>query len=445
MGWLEQLQPAEFRNVPFHVDTIEVTFGDNTVLREYPFQDLPTVFRMGEGVEEIKFSAYVIGDDYIEQREALRKVLTGEGVLIHPTAGAIRVYVHGKPTIKESPTAEGGMARFDLTFVRAEARRYPVGVANTESQATEAALDASQAAQDQFKLDWSLLSVPGWAANGAIKNLTASLDGVWGQLKTVQTGLGDYSNGVIGGFQQMRANLGDLVRVPQQLASEIANLFNLPSDLSAATAAAFRDAFSWGFDLDKKLVRNDFESFVIPEPASSGHAGGSGDAGLVIYGTGDPVALATDSTARQQLVRLTAASDQLFESLATASYVRALAATELSGYDEALTLRRAVHEQCTRLLTEASGLSPTKGLSATAWHNAMARLHTAALADLHARSRDLVRLTSYTPTGWEPVWFISYKLFGTVAYADEIMAMNPHIRHPLLVRPGRALRIMRHD
>jgi prophage DNA circulation protein len=54
-------------------------------------------------------------------------------------------------------------------------------------------------------------------------------------------------------------------------------------------------------------------------------------------------------------------------------------------------------------------------------------------------------LTTYTPESWQPVWYVSYRLFGTIAWADEIMAMNPHIRHPLLVPPGKALRIVRHE
>ena len=61
-----------------------------------------------------------------------------------------------------------------------------------------------------------------------------------------------------------------------------------------------------------------------------------------------------------------------------------------------------------------------------------------------ARSRDLVRLTTFTPEAWMPVWVISYRLFGTAEYADDILAMNPHITHPLLVPPGRALRVARH-
>ena len=40
--------------------------------------------------------------------EALRQVLTGEGELVHPTAGTIRVFVAGKYSIKEAPAAEGG-------------------------------------------------------------------------------------------------------------------------------------------------------------------------------------------------------------------------------------------------------------------------------------------------------------------------------------------------
>lgn len=182
----------------------------------------------------------------------------------------------------------------------------------------------------------------------------------------------------------------------------------------------------------------------MPASASSGHAG-VGDAGLVLYGAGDAGALGLGSAASLQLAQLTAASDQLFETLAISGYVQAAAATELEGYDQALELRRAVNDQCTRLLMDASTQSAPAGLTATSWHGAMQALHSAALADLQARSRGLVSLSSYTPQGWEPVWLISYKLFGTADYADEIMAMNPQLRHPLLAPPGKPLRIVRHD
>ncbi|MES2941965.1 MAG: DNA circularization N-terminal domain-containing protein [Pseudomonadota bacterium] len=444
MGWLEQLRPASFRGVPFQVHTIEETGGDNIVLREYPFQDLPTVFRMGEGVKDIKFSAYVIGDDYIEQREALKEALTGEGMLMHPTGGAMQVYVVGRYSVKEAPTDEGGMARFELTFVRADARRYPVGVANTGSQAGSAAAAASAAAQEQFAVGFKTAGLPGWVGVRVLANLNAALDGVWGQLKAVQLGVSDFSNQLIGGYQALRTNLNELVSTPRALAGEIAMLFELPSEIDGALARDFQNAFAWAFDLSSKQDRSDFETVVIPASASSGHAG-VGDAGLVIYGAGAGEALGLGGPARVQLDQMTAVCDQLFETLAVCGYVQAAAVLELTDYDEALIMRRAVNDQCTRLLAEASTQAAPVALTATSWHGAVQQLQTAALADLQARSRDLVRLTTYTPQAWEPVWVVSYKLFGTADWADEILTMNPHIEHALLVPPGRSLRIVRHD
>ena len=79
MTWLDQLQRASFRGVPFQVDTIDHSAGDNVVMREYPFQDLPTVFRMGEAAEEIKLSAYVIGDRVFHQKFGYGEVMAIEG------------------------------------------------------------------------------------------------------------------------------------------------------------------------------------------------------------------------------------------------------------------------------------------------------------------------------------------------------------------------------
>lgn len=193
MSWIDLLQPASFRGVPFQVDAIEHQAGDNVVLREYPFQDLPTVFRMGEAAEEIKFSAYVIGDDYMDLRDRLREVLTGEGVLIHPTAGTMRVFVAGKYALKENPTAEGGIARFDLTFVRAEVRRYPTGVSNAPQTAKDKATAAKAASVDAFAAGFDLTGKPGWVADRVVARVTDSVSAAWDTMSTVTSGLGDFS------------------------------------------------------------------------------------------------------------------------------------------------------------------------------------------------------------------------------------------------------------
>lgn len=138
MNWVDQLQMASWRGVPFKTDSLEFVVGGSTVVRDYPFQDLPTTQDMGTATDEIRIAGYVIGDDYITQRDALIKVLRGSGVLVHPTRGRIRCTVKGGVKVRENPTQEGGIARFELVFIRGESRRYPSALPSTKSQNIEA-------------------------------------------------------------------------------------------------------------------------------------------------------------------------------------------------------------------------------------------------------------------------------------------------------------------
>lgn len=434
MSWLDQLRPASFRGVPFHVDSIEHSAGDNVVLREYPFADLPTVFRMGEAAEEIAFSAYVIGDDYLDKRDALRQVLTGQGVLVHPTAGTMQVFVAGKYTVREAPTSEGGMARFDLRFVRAEPRRYPAGVANSQAEASSAAEVARSAAAEAFGRQWAVAGRPGWVAEQAMTRLQETLSGAWTQIAAASQGVGAFNDTLTGNYQVLRDGLSGLMATPAALAGQVRLLFALPDDLTQAQARAFQNAFAWAWDLDSAVPKRRYESVVLPDDPSK----------PVIYGLASDAAPVATGAATAQLEALQAESDRLLECLATAAWVDVTARVELSSYDEAMAARAALASQCQRLLMEGSELAASEAMPGAGWHEALLGLLTRGLADLQGRSRDLVRLTTYTPGGWEPVWLISYKVHGTPDYADEILAMNAHIRHPLLVPPGQALRIVRH-
>lgn len=433
MSWLDQLRPASFRDIKFQVDTIEHHAGDNVVLREYPFQDLPTIFRMGEAAEEIKFSAYVIGPDYIAQRDALRAVLTGEGLLQHPTAGLIKVFVNGKFTVKENPVAEGGMARFDLVFVRAEVRRFPVGVTNTPAAAVAAAQVARAAAIDNFAAKFSIAGKSGWTGERVLRQLMGVMDKLAAPLKLLTATLDGVRNGLVGQYQLVRAGLSELARTPRLLAYSINQLLALPQDLSNAFKRDLLTNFGGLFNLKSKLPQTDFETPIVPPVGQ----------GLVMFGLADPAALtnANSSASIAELAALNAATIELVETLATCAFVEACAAYEMTGYDEALQLRSQLNEQCTRLLTEGSAAAAPTSLPAQSWHDAVVALHSAGLADLQARSSTLTRLSSYTPQAWLPVWVVSYQLYGTVDYAEQILAMNPHITHPLLVPPGVALRV----
>jgi prophage DNA circulation protein len=460
IAWLDQLRPASFRGMPFQVDSVEISAGNNLVVREYPFQDLPTVFAMGKAAEEIKLSGYVIGPDYTTQRDELREQLEvrGVGALVLPTMGTLMVSVAAKYTIKEAPTTEGGIARFDISFVRSQPRRYPVAVADTAQDAQAKADTAELAAADVFESCFNLGAAPGWVADQTLSQMLDSIDAIWGQLGGVVQTIEGFNSTVIGAYQQLRNGLNDLIRTPRRLAAALRQLFDLPEDLSAAAARDYRRALRQLFDARALVRRPGFTVSIVPP------VGG----GLVMYGQGDASVLALATPARMRLATLTVAMDQLTESLAVAAWVRVIARAPLASLEDSSAWRAEGMAQITRLLRRASTQELGGGLAAQtvaqlrllgaqrysadaadegnagasrqrAYHDAMQGLLAGFLADVQVRSRQALRTTRYTPQGWEPVWLVSYKLYGTSQYADEILRLNAQITHPLLCPPGQAI------
>jgi prophage DNA circulation protein len=433
--WIDQLQPASFKGVRFHVDSVEWTAGDNVVVREYPFQDRPTVFRMGKAAQTLKFSAYVIGDDYIAQRDELAQALTGDGDLVHPTAGTMRAFVAEKFRVSEAPTSEGGIARFDLSFVLAEPRRYPVAVANTGGEAVVAAQQAKEAAVDEFASKFSLANAPGWVAENVVDRINTTMASVMGPIQEAASQINEFSNQVVSSYQALQSSVNSLVAAPKALAGAIAGLFSLPGDLSAATARLFSGAFEGVFDMPSI-----FGQSKVKLPVG---------AGAVMSGYGSAADLSVDTAAQALVAQNNAALDSLIQSLALASLVEAQAALGDAAPDavdttETSRLRALLYSRTTGMLMAASSKPGASGATSTAWHDAMLAMLTASLAEMRSRAGGGSRIDTYTPNGWEPVWQISYRLYGTADFAEEILAMNPHITNPLLVPPGRALTVVRH-
>ena len=477
--WLEQLQPASWRGMRIQVDSIDVTAGDNTVLREYPFQDLPALFRMGEGTEEIKLSAYVVGDDYHRQRDALRSLLHGVpddgGILIHPTAGSLRCFVHGKYHIKESPVAEGGVARFDLTFVRAQQRNASVYTAvSGEYAALRAAAWLAQEALKVFKASLGsspLDGLPSWARDAVAQRLeavtTVSWDAVsanglrdafdFGEAALAHSALSLSPAALLAEPATLGAHLAALYEAPHNWVSDAATLADAAqtaADTALGTLQALRragaraqawfDGMVGVWDMSAVLPASDLMTQSIT-PTSLG----SGGFNLFMYGRGDAV---PPSPKQARVNQLTAALDGLVETLATCQALRAATQIPLANSEQAFTLRHRIHTQMLRLAQQVSSRSAAQGASNAPGQSgqlplldALRSAHTVSLADLQARSVDLSRMTRYTPQSWQPVVYISHRVYGTAAYADEIMAMNPHIRNPLLCAPGIALKLIRHD
>lgn len=432
-NWYTQLKQASFRGVPFHVDSSNRSEGLNTVLREYPFQDLPTIFSMGQAAGEVKFSAYVIGNDYIGLKDALEKALLVQesGVLIHPTMGSLRVWHHGKFTIDEAFTTEGGMARFNLTFIRAEARRYPTEAANTGLSAFAAAVNAAVAAVQAFVDRYNLDGVAGWVRTNIYDNLVLLHGAVFEVLYALKSGT-DGFNDLLTMGRNAEQIIKDILLMPQDLASHYSGLFGLDKNYTPEQAALAVSMLLPASMMDAPVVWLP-NALPMRDPQLPD---------LLNY-VAEPSVSPYRTASREAEAECCAALTSLCQRLAYVALVQAAAQMTFTNYDVICTVRRAVYEHGQRLLMAASLEQSALTVSGdVSIHDALMQVYTAALNHLQHESVDLARLIDFTPAAEDNIWSISHQLYGTPDYADEVWSMNRHVTNPLLVPAGQPLRVV---
>ena len=151
MVWRNLLLPGSFRGVPFGIDGHSARIaGRRAQTHEYPGRDEPYTEDLGKRTKSFTLEAWVVGDLYIINREALILAcnLSGPGWLVHPYLG-IRLVVCTSCDVTER-TDEGRMARFNLEFVEAGTNRYPTDRANTSAVSSERAIASVAAVVLQF-------------------------------------------------------------------------------------------------------------------------------------------------------------------------------------------------------------------------------------------------------------------------------------------------------
>ena len=90
MAWRDRLLPASFRGAGFFIDSHESDAGGRRAhIHEYPGRDESFPEDLGLITHEYEFNAYVVGPDYITDRDRLSIACTeaGSAQLVHPYIG----------------------------------------------------------------------------------------------------------------------------------------------------------------------------------------------------------------------------------------------------------------------------------------------------------------------------------------------------------------------
>lgn len=396
--WRQRVGMASFRGVKFHAPTSEQNTGRDNAPHEFPFsEDAPYIEDTGRIGEVLRFEGYVIGDDYLDQRDALVKALTtpGPGELVHPFYGTRRVQV-GKISVRLSDE-EGGMARF--TIECSETLAEPANPTTAPDGGTAVANSAAA-------LQTSATSV----FNAAFSTASKIVDGVSAVLRGATAAM-DNLTSKVSFVAQTAATLRSQA---QAMASSAVGLASSPGDIVASAIGIFdsiKDAV-----LGAQNVTDPLGVFL----------------GIYAFNAGPPIPQTTTARALEQ-VNVTA-TQLLFQRLALVN--AALVAIEIpyASYDDAIAARTRI----TDLLDDQAEIA------ADDTYPLLQQLRADLVKAVPGDASDLPHLVSYTPPATLPSLALAYRLYGDVDSEADLLARN-RIRHPGFVAGGVELEVLSNE
>lgn len=402
MSWRDNLQKAKFRDAEFHVQATDGQVGRRTVLHEYPQRDDPYAEDLGRKAREFNLDAYVIGADYMAARDVLIAAIEkpGPGTLVHPYRGTHLVVVTACRISETSD--EGGMARFQLTFVEAGKNENPASRLDTGSAVSTKAAAARTAVQSAFEDVFSVASQPAFVSDAASSWVNEALGAMESAARFVEGMEPDLLAEFALDGQRLSSSLAGLLGTPGDLASRIIARMSGLLSITSAPASAYRQmAGLFGFG------RSGTRAYSAPaNPA-----------------TASRVQQAANEDAVTALTRQSA--------LITAA--EATAEIEFDSFDEAAGVRT---EMADALEAEAEAASDEI-------YRALMDLRAAVVADTTSRGADLARTVRIAQPATLPALVIAHRVYVDAARADEIVARN-RVRHPGFVQGGRPLEVLTH-
>jgi prophage DNA circulation protein len=172
MSWRDQLRPASFRGVPFLVESSEQKLGRRAVQTEYPGRDEPFPEDMGRRAWGDSISAFLVGDDHLEEAKRLAEALNryGPGELVHPYIGTRLVQI-GEVSLRQT-TREGGLSTFTIEAMEAAPAKTPAEYINTDTALQQSCDKAEQSLLDEFE---AFFNVEGMS-QGLVDELAVAYD-----------------------------------------------------------------------------------------------------------------------------------------------------------------------------------------------------------------------------------------------------------------------------
>lgn len=378
-----RLVGASFRGATFFVDAAERSGGRRAVVHEFPLRDDPFVEDLGRRARAFRVDGYVIGDDYLAQRDTLLSALedtAGPGELVHPYHG-VRRAVCISVAVRET-RSDGGMATFAIEFAEAPAQSLaPSEVVDAAEQVSAGADAAVAATEAELAEQYDPSGLPAFALASASTALVRASQDLATRLAPVISATQELAE-LTGRVALLTAQASSLVRQPAAILGAFREAITGLVDTAVAAPGAVMDAL---------------------------HATYLADLGALVDAT-------TATRARERANQIA-----LFGALRRVLAIEAARLAPVVSYasiDDALAARDLV----------AAQLEEQAAAAADTAYPALVDLRSQVLRAVPGGTA-FARVVAVTRRAPLPSLLLAYQLYGSVELEADIVARN-RIRHP---------------
>ncbi|MCE5256866.1 MAG: DNA circularization N-terminal domain-containing protein [Spirochaetaceae bacterium] len=428
MSWRDEWRAGSFRSVPFKWKQSDATVGRKTARHDYPKRDDAYVEDMGLRPREFTLECFVIGQDYIDQRDALVSALetAGPGTLEHPTMGTMFVSLNGDVRMSES-TSEGGMCRFTIPLIRVEEDNYPSEETDTAAQVEDSSDDLIDASESDFEDEFSCEDEPDNVTDDAeslTDQICGVMDGLAAKFKTSTA-----TPGFVKDLNKIQNSIKTLIGKPFTLAKSISGQINKLRDLALAPLnliLSSRTQLRRGASLSKSIQN-------LPTDLFNAYAGlfDYGRQGSKLYPSSAPSTSESTTPSKARKAKNQAALTALVRRTAIAEAARTSAEMDHASYDDAMEMRDRIADAIDAELLDSSD----------SVYSALVDLRAAVVTDINARGANLSRIVTITLSRTEPALVIAHRLYRDATRAEELITRN-NIAHPSFVPGGEDLEVL---
>ena len=392
------MRQASYRGVVFQVENIEDQYGRRLATHTYPGYDEPYTEDLGKEPGVWNIEAFVIGDDYIDQAEALIDAChqPGSGYLVHSWLGGKQVIC--KDCRPRWSFKGRGECRFQLSFQEEGEPRYPNATDDYAAVTKARAASSLESFVQQFEEVYSLEG-PDWLPEEMAKVYVQAMEMISSVAKVAGIG-GQALSALIGKVNDAIETAEDIISDAEEVADTVTEVIETVPEVIEDPAAAASALVSLA----------DLSGLEIPEPVTK---------------------------ATQDLNDAAESFSSLVSRLAVTHGIGAAMDADYTSRPEALAARDELVDAVDTLAESASQAGEHSVFEA------LRQLRADVVAAFKDKAGTLPGVSQLQiKANVTPALVLAYDLYGDLDREAEIVGRNPGLSHPGFASGGTALEVL---